>query len=193
MLQGFAVRSARTAFVAAVSLALAIGSASCAKKNEEPKQQAPGQAESASNVTIKSYTTVPDVELKALDGSSMRLADYQGDIVILTFLATWNKDCAAQIVELNKLQAKLQRYRFAILGVFTDKEGKAAVETFMAKNPARFAVFYNGDEFVKEFGGVRIPTTYVLLRDGSIYVRENGFRTMRQLEAFTLQINARRL
>ena len=193
MLQGFAIRSARTTFVAAVSLALAIGSASCAKKNEEPKQKAPEQAESSSNVTIKNYTTVPDVELKALDGSSARLADYQGDIVILAFLATWNKECAAQIVELNKLQAKLQRYRFAILGVFTDKDGKTKVESFLEKNPARFAVFYNGDEFVEEFGGVRIPTTYVLLRDGSIYVRENGFRTKQQLEAFTLQINARRL
>jgi len=193
MLQGCAVRSARTACAVAVSLALAIGSTSCAKKNEQPKQKAPEQAESASNVTIKNYATVPDVELKALDGSSARLADFQGDIVILTFLATWNKECAAQIVELNKLQAKLQRYRFSIIGVFTDKDGKTAVQNFMAKNPARFSVYYNGDEFVKDFGGVRIPTTYVLLRDGSIYVREVGFRTMRQLEAFTLQINARRL
>ncbi len=146
------------------------------------------------NVTIKSYTKVPDVELKALDGSSELLSTYEGNIVILTFLATWNEDCAAQVVELNKLQAKLQRYRFAVLGVFTDANGKAAVQSFIEKNPASFFVYYNGDEVAKAFGGMRrIPTTYVLLRDRSIYVKEAGFRSMRQLEAFTLQINARRL
>ena len=194
MPHGLAIRSARTAFVVAAALMLALGLAGCAKKKEDPKQKASEQTEFASNVTIKSYTSAPDVELKALDGSSMRLSTYQGDIVILTFLATWNKESVAQVAELNKLQAKLQRYRFAVLGVFTDKDGKASVQDFMQKNPASFSVYYNGDEVVKAFGGLRrIPTTYILLRDGSIYVKEAGLRSMRQLEVFTLQINAQRL
>ena len=138
MPHGLAIRSARTAFVLAAALVLVLGLAGCAKKKEEPKQSAPERTESASNVTIKSYTTVPDVELKALDGSSERLSIYQGDIVILTFLATWNKECAAQVVELNKLQAKLQRYRFAVLGVFTDKNGKTAVREFHSEESGQF-------------------------------------------------------
>ncbi|MFA4947784.1 MAG: TlpA disulfide reductase family protein [Candidatus Krumholzibacteriia bacterium] len=194
MPHGLAIRSARTAFVLAAALVLMPGLAGCAKKKEEPKQKALEQTESVPNVTIKSYTSAPDVELKALDGSSERLSIYQGDIVILTFLATWNKESAAQIAELNKLQAKLQRYRFAVLGVFTDKNGKAAVENFIKKNPATFSVYYNGEEVVEAFGGMRrIPTTYILLRDGSIYAKEAGFRTKRQLEVFTMQINAQRL
>jgi peroxiredoxin len=194
MPHGLAIRSARTAFVVAAALMLALGLAGCAKKKEDPKQKAPAQTEFASNVTIKSYTSAPDVELKALDGSSVRLSDYQGDIVILTFLATWNKECPAQVAELNKLQAKLQRYRFAVLGVFTDKDGKAAVQDFMRKNPASFPVYYNGDEVAAAFGGMRrIPTTYILLREGSIYTKEAGLRSMRQLETFTMQINAQRL
>ena len=193
MPHGLAIRSARVAVVLAAALMLALGLAGCAKKKEEPKQKAPERTEFDPNVTIKSYTSAPDVELKALDGSSMRLADYQGDIVILTFLATWSKESVAQIAELNLLQTKLQSYRFAVLGVFTDTNGRTEVQNFITKNPASFPVYYNGDEFVKAFGGVRIPTTYILLRDGSIYVKEAGFRTMRQLETFTLQINAQRL
>jgi hypothetical protein len=111
----------------------------------------------------------------------------------MTFLATWNKESAQQIAELNKLQAKLQRYRFSVIAIFTDAGGKTPVSTYIDKNPAHFSVFYNGAEFVDEFGGVRPPTTYILLRDGSIYAKEVGFRTMRALEAFTLQINAQRL
>jgi peroxiredoxin len=194
MPHGLAIRSACVAFVLAAALVLVPGLAGCAKKKEEPKQKAPERTESTANVTMKSYTTAPDVELKALDGSSERLSIYQGDIVILAFLATWNKESVAQVAELNKLQAKLQRYRFAVLGVFTDKNGKEAVQKFIAENPATFSVYYNGDEIAEAFGGMRrIPTTYVLLRDRSIYVKEAGFRTMRQLEVFTMQINAQRL
>lgn len=194
MPHGLAIRSARTAFVVAAAFMLLLAPAGCAKKREEPKQKTPERTEFDPNVTIKSYTSAPDVELKALDGSSMRLADYQGDIVILTFLATWNKECPAQVAELNKLQAKLKRYRFAVLGVFTDANGKAAVGSFIEKNPASFPVYYNGDEVAEAFGGMRwIPTTYILLRDGSIYVREARFRTVQELEAYTLRINAQRL
>jgi len=194
MSHGFAIRSARTAFVFGAALLLALGLAGCRAKEEAPMQEAAGRAESASNVTIRSYTTAPDVELKALDGTTERLSMYQGNIVILAFLATWNKECPSQVAELNKLQAKLQRYRFAILGVFTDKDGKAAVENFIKKNPAGFSVYYDGEKVAEAFGGMRrVPTTYILLRDGSIYAKEAGFRTVRQLEAFTLQINAQRL
>ncbi len=193
MPHGLTVRPARAIVAIAAALAIALGSAGCANKEGRPKQEAP-RTETAKNVTIESYQRAPDAELKGLDGTVMRLADYQGDIVILTFMATWNKECAAQTAELNKLQAKLQRYRFAVLGVFTDKEGRETVASFIEKNPATFSVVYNGDEVAAAFGGVRrVPTTYILLRDGSIFTKEVGLRTMQDLEIFTKRINAMRL
>jgi peroxiredoxin len=193
MPHGLAVRPSRAIVSIAAALAIALGSAGCANKEGQPKQEAP-RTESAKNVSIESYQRAPDAELKGLDGTVMRLADYQGDIVILTFMATWNKECVAQTAELNKLQAKLQRYRFVVLGVFTDKEGREKVASFIEKNPAAFSVVYNGDEVAAAFGGVRrVPTTYILLRDGSIYAKEVGFRTMQNLEIFTKRINAMRL
>jgi peroxiredoxin len=194
MPNGLAIRSGRVAVVLAAALMLAPGLAGCANKKEEPKQKAPEKTEFVPNATIESYASAPDVELKPLDGDSVRLSSYQGNIVILTFLATWSKESPAQIAELNKLYAKLQRYKFAVIGVFTDKNGKAAVGNFMLKNPAGFPVYCNGDEILAAFGGMRrMPTTYILLRDGSIYAKEGGFRTMHQLETFTIQINAQRL
>ena len=193
MLHGLTIRSARVAFVLVAALMLPPGLACCAKQKEESKQKAAERTESASNVTIENYRKAPDVELKALDGSSERLSVYAGDIVVLTFLATWNKECVAQVAELNKLQAKLQRYRFAVLGVFTDKSSKA-VQDFIAKNPASFTVYYDGEGIARAFGGVRtIPTTFFLLRDRNIYAKEAGFRRVGRLEKFTLEINAQRL
>lgn len=193
MPQGLIVRSVRAIVAIAASSAVALGAAGCANK-EEQRKQAETSTESTKNVTIESYQKAPDVELKGLDGTVMRLSDYQGDVVILTFMATWNKESVTQTAELNKLQAKLQRYRFAVLGVFTDKEGREKVADFIEKNPATFSVVYNGDEVAAAFGGMRrVPTTYILLRDGSIFTKEVGFRTMRDLEIFTKRINAMRL
>ncbi len=192
MSHGLTFRSAR-AIAAIAALALVLGSAGCANKEAQPKQEET-RTEPEKNVTIESYQRAPDAELKGLDGTVMRLSDYQGDIVILTFMATWNKESAQQVAELNKLQTKLQRYRFAVLGVFTDKEGRERIADFIEKNPATFSVIYNGDEVVAAFGGARrLPTTYVLLRDGSIYTKVVGFRSMQDLEVITRNINAMRL
>jgi peroxiredoxin len=193
MPQGLIVRSVRAIVAIAASLAVALGAAGCADKEEQQKQEETA-TESTKNVMIESYQKAPDAELKGLDGTVMRLSDYQGDIVILTFMATWNKESVKQVAELNKLQAKLQRYRFAVLGVFTDKEGREKIAGFIEKNPATFSVVCNGDEVVAAFGGARrLPTTYILLRDGSIYAKEVGFRTVQDLEIFTKNINAMRL
>jgi len=185
-------RPVRAALVAVAALALIV--AGCVKKKEEAKQAPPQQSESPPNVTITSYTSAPDVELKALDGTAVQLSSLRGNIVIISFLATWNKECASQVSALNELQAKLQRYQFAVLGVFTDKDGKTALQGFVRKNSIRFPVYYNGDEIAARFGGFRrLPTTYILLRDGSIYDREVGLRSMRNIDDKIKEIMSQRL
>jgi peroxiredoxin len=185
-------RLARAALVGAALLALL--AASCGRKQRTPEGAPATRAESSPNVTITSYATAPDVELKAIDGTSTALSSFHGKIVILTFMATWNKDCQEQFTALNQLEAKLQRYQFAVLGVVTDTNGKAALERFLAGRTLDYPIYYNGAEIASRFGGVgKIPTTYILLRDGSIYVKETGYRSMRALDEIIKGIMAQRL
>ena len=182
----------RAALVAVAALALVV--AGCVKKKEEAKQAPLQQSESPPNVTITSYTSAPDVELKALDGTVVQLSSLRGNIVIMSFLATWNKECPRQVSALNELQAKLQRYQFSVLGVFTDKDGKTALQDYARKNSIKFPVYYNGDEIAARFGGFRrLPTTYILLRDGSIYDKEAGFRSMRDIDDKIKEIMSQKL
>jgi len=182
MIQGYLIRSARTALVCAAVLALVIPC--CAKKKEEAKQTPARQAETTPGVAIESYPAAPDVELKALDGSSVRLSSFPGKIIILSFLATWSADCRNQISALNDLQARLQRFNYAIIGVVTDDSASAVLRGFMAKNPVRFQMYYNGKEVAAKFGGMRtLPTTYFILRDGkSIYAKKRGYHSMYDLD-----------
>jgi peroxiredoxin len=185
-------RPVRAALIVVVALALIV--AGCVRKKEGARQEPPQQSESTPNVTITSYTSAPDVALKALDGSTVQLSSLRGNIVIISFLATWNKECVNQVAALNELQAKLQRYQFAVLGVFMDKGGKTALQGYVKKNSIRFPVYVNGEEAAARFGGLRgIPTTYILLRDGNIYDREVGLRSMRDIDDKIKEIMSQRL
>jgi peroxiredoxin len=183
----FSVRPVHAMILLVAALALML--VCCAKKKEEAQQG----AESTPNVTITNYKAAPDVELKALDGSTVRLSSFRNKTVILSILATWNKDCQAQIDELNEL-AGFERLQFAILGVCIDKGGKASVENFVRQNTVSFPLYYNGEEVVTRLGGVRrIPTTYFILGDGSIYRKEIGFRSIQSLKERIAEIRGQRL
>jgi len=189
-MQGYPVRLARAALVFAAVLALVL--ACCANKKEEAKQTSARNVETTPNVTITNYASVPDIELKGLDGSTVRFSSFRGNIVILSVLAAWNKECQRQVSVLNELRDMLPR-RYTLIGVFTDRDGKTAVQTFVRQNPVRFPVYYNGEEVVARLGGVRRnPTTYFILRDGSIYTEEAGFRSKAELNRIIRQLRGRR-
>ena len=167
------VRLAGVAIVLAAAFMIALSS--CSKKGESNKE-----AESTPNVTVESYARVPDVVLKRLDGSADRFSSYQGKIVILNIFATWNKDCKRQVAELNALHATLTNTPVVVLGLAVDKNGKAALEKFIETTPIDYTAYYNGDELLSRLGGIRkLPTTFVVLRDGSIYEKVLGFHNER--------------
>jgi peroxiredoxin len=189
-MKGCPVRSARAALVFAAALALVLGC--CANKKEEAKQASARDAETTPNVTITNFASIPDVELKGLDGSVVRFSSFRGKIVFLAILAAWNKESERQVSVLNELGNSMPR-GYVLIGVFTDRDGKTAVQTFVRQNPVRFPAYYNGEEVVARLGGVRRhPTTYVVLRDGSIYTRETGFRSKADFNRIIKQLRGQR-
>jgi peroxiredoxin len=179
MIRGFLGPTGRAAFMMAATLALA----SCSGGKDEAQQTTQQQKKTGSSVTITHYASMPDMELKGFDGSMARLSAFRGDIVIFSLLATWQIDSARQVAVLNELHAKLGRHGFRVFGIIMDDVGRRALEKYLEKNAVRFPVYYNGRELAAHFGGSpRLPTTYILLRDGSVYDRKVGFRSRASIE-----------
>ena len=135
-----------------------------------------------------------DVPLVGLDGVEYRLSNYRGNIVVLNLFATWNKDCVEQLPALDALHRKIKVMRMTVLGVAVDEGGQRAVAAFLEKHPVSFPVFHNGAAIAKDLGGIRkLPTTYILLRDGHIYDKAIGVRPLRYFDERIKVIRAQRL
>lgn len=74
----------------------------------------------------------PEIEGKDTDGKPMKLSDYKGKVVLLSFWGTWCGPCMAAIPHERELAKKYEGKPFAIVGINSDtdaKELKSAMET----------------------------------------------------------------
>ena len=111
--------------------------------------------------------SAPAFELAAADGSTVRLADLSGKIVILDFWATWCIPCRASMTEVQELYADLSGRPFEVVSVTYKEEGDPAV---MIEELGITYPWYNGDEiagpYVVHQSG--LPTMFLIGPDGKI-------------------------
>jgi len=71
--------------------------------------------------------TAPEFTLKDLDGKSVSLSDYRGEVVIIDFWASWCAPCRSSMPGLKELQKAYQDQGVVMIGVSLDRtEGDAA-------------------------------------------------------------------
>jgi cytochrome c biogenesis protein CcmG, thiol:disulfide interchange protein DsbE len=112
-------------------------------------------------------------DLPALDGGTVRLADFRGRPVVLNFWASWCNPCRKEFPLL--AQALEEHDELAVVGVtFRDIESDS--RRFAREQGARWPLAVDKDQDVARLYGVRaIPQTFFVGRDGTIAERVFGF------------------
>ena len=64
----------------------------------------------------------PDFVLKSASGENIRLSEYRGQVVLLSFWASWCGDCRSQLEDLSELHASYQDAGFELLAVSLDSK-----------------------------------------------------------------------
>lgn len=110
----------------------------------------------------------PPLKLTDITGNKYQLDNYQGQVVLLNFWATWCPPCVEEIPSIGRLKTKMTGKPFQVLSVDVGEE-KARVEAFLKRIPADFPVLLDPDGTTVSQWKIRaFPTTFLLDTEGSI-------------------------
>ncbi len=128
---------------------------------------------------------VPSLTFTTLSGRDVSLSDYRGKVLVVNFFATWCLPCRLETPELVRLQNKYAGDGLQIIGLSMDKaHARETVKGFVAEFKIPYPVGMIRPQATLSFGGVRrIPTTYVLDRQGGITDMILGYDGSDRLES----------
>jgi peroxiredoxin len=110
----------------------------------------------------------PEFTLKDVNGKSLSLSSLKGNVVLVSFWATWCPPCRDEMPSLNRLYRSTRDKGFVVVAVSTDR-GASTVKDFLGKVLVDFPVLLDsGSKVAKEFKVFSLPTTFLLNRDGII-------------------------
>ena len=103
---------------------------------------------------------VLDFALKDSAGTTVKLSDYRGKVVLLNFWATWCAPCKIEIPWFVEFQNEYKSRNFEVLGVSMDEDGWDSVRPYMTEHKLNYPVVVGGDTIERAFGGVDdLPTS----------------------------------
>jgi cytochrome c-type biogenesis protein len=132
--------------------------------------------------TAQNFPTAPDVQFTKLDGSTLRLRDLRGRVVLLNFWATWCIPCRSEIPLLSAMQKDLESRGLSIIGVSYDDTADL-VQSFQKEIPQSYQVVLGGREVGAQLPASPLPTTYIIDREGRIRDKMIGERTRAAFES----------
>lgn len=142
-----------------------------AANTEKPKAEKPKAEDD------KKYPPLPEAianaEIKMIDGTSFKLSDKKGKVVLVNLWATWCGPCREEMPSLVEMHDKYKDKDFEVIGLDTDEEEtKEMIEDFAKEMNLNYPLgFADRDmfmQFVKLTGLQGIPQSVLINRDGKM-------------------------
>src|SRR4028118_2108873 len=120
---------------------------------------------SASGQEVKS----PSLTLKSIEGRTVRLSDYRGQVVLVNFWATWCPPCRAEIPDLVRLQREYGKDGLQIIGVTYPPEQPEHVRKFTRRLKVNYPIVLGTRATKAGFSpDETLPLTVIIDREGKI-------------------------
>lgn len=137
-----------------------------------------GQLEKQATVTaandrqdaLKTYQGEQNLPLALPDltGQNQTLTQYQGQVVLLNFWASWCPPCLHEMPSMTRLKKQLADQKFEILAVNLAQEPEEFSE-FLSQNPVNFPILLDPQgQAIKDWRIMAYPTTYLIDKKGQI-------------------------
>ena len=118
--------------------------------------------------------TVTDFTIGSLDGDPIALADYEGDVIIMNFWATWCPPCRAEMPGINRFYEAYKDDGLVVLAI-NEEESAETVRPFIQSNEFSFPILLDIEGRVAQQYSTRsFPTTFIIDREGVIQHVQTG-------------------
>ena len=117
----------------------------------------------------------PPLSGPTLDGGSLDLQDYRGDVVLVNVWASWCVPCRREYPVLEQASRELTPHGLQVIGINTQDTTEDAVAFLDELGGANFPSVVDPDgRIAVEWGTFGIPETFVVDRDGRLRSRVIG-------------------
>ena len=117
-------------------------------------------------------TAVAQADLKNLDGTTFKVADKKGKVLLLNLWATWCGPCRSEMPSLVKMQDAHRDKGFEVIGLDTDDETVEDINKFSAEMKLNYTLVWADTAVqsallnISKFDG--IPQSFIIDRDGNL-------------------------
>jgi peroxiredoxin len=109
----------------------------------------------------------PEFAVRDMQGIQRTLTDYQGQVVIINFWASYCPPCRQEKPSLEQLYQDKKDQGLQILAVTAEKERK--ITRYLKKYPLSFSVLHDVEGTMhRDYGVLSYPQTFVVDRSGAV-------------------------
>ncbi len=114
------------------------------------------------------------LQMETTDGEKIRLSDFDGNVVMLTYWASWCSTCRKTNPTIQTLKDELGRDDITFLLLSMDNVPANAVDYLNDRNYTLTNVF-PGRSLPSPLSSTAIPTTIVIDKEGRVVYRNSGY------------------
>lgn len=112
-----------------------------------------------------------DWMITGMDGTPVSFSSFRGEVIFLSFWATWCPPCRAEMPNIQRLY---DEYGDRISMVLASQEDPGKLQAFLDKNGYNLPVYRLVQNPPEKLMTSSIPTSFLITREGRITVRRTG-------------------
>jgi peroxiredoxin len=129
-----------------------------------------------SSLVGASASLAPSFTLPSRSGDNVSLEDLKGQVVMLSFWASWCGPCRQEMPLLDQMHKRYSALGFTLLGVNVEANTKDA-ERWLADVPVSFPVLFDKESKVSKLYDVSaMPSTVFIDRKGNVRYLHRGYK-----------------